>query len=81
MLKARGVIKGRPTYIIGLSWGNLDRFRDGPGDSYIRVPLEESGLSDDILVFSDRTEADLARFLEGGVDQTTEVVIDPRLKS
>jgi hypothetical protein len=80
MLKAKGVIKGRPTYIIGLSWGNLDKFRTAPGDSYIQIPAEESGLPVDILLFSDRTEADLVRMIEDGVGADTEVITSDRLK-
>jgi hypothetical protein len=80
MLKAKGIIQGRETYIIGLSWGNMDRFRAAPGDSYIRIPQEESGLSVDILIFSDRTEADMMKFVEDGIVSTTEVNISDRLK-
>lgn len=81
MMKARGVIKGRPTYIIGLSFGNLDRFRAEPGDTYINIPKEESGLSDDILLVSGRTEAEMAALIQSGIGPGTEVFIDPKLKS
>lgn len=81
MLKARGVINGRPTYVIGLSFGNLDKFRASPGDSYIRIPSEESGLPDDILLFAGKTEADLADLISAGIGGGTKVNISDKLKS
>ena len=81
MLKARGTVAGRDTYVIGLSWGNLDKFRAGPGDSFITIPASESGLPCDIMIFSDRTEADMAKMLEGGIDARTKVIITDRLKN
>lgn len=79
MLKARGTISGRDTYVIGLSWGNLDKFRAEPGDGYIRIPAGESGLPVDILIISDRTEADMAKSIN--IDKDTQVHISDRLKN
>lgn len=79
MLKAIADINGRRTYIIGLSWGNLDKFRAEPGDGYIRIPAGESGLPVDILIISDRTEADMAKLIN--IDKDTQVHISDRLKS
>jgi hypothetical protein len=81
MIKARGMINDRDTYIIGLSWGNLDRFRAEPGDTYIRIPARESGLAADIILFSDETEAKMAGLLEALIGPDTEVIVDPKLKS
>ena len=63
MLKARGKIGDVDVYFIGLSWGNLARFRAGSGDSFIRIPASESGLNADIMLFSAKTEAELAALL------------------
>ena len=51
MLKARATIGGKDTYLIGLSFGNLDKFRAGPGDSFIRIPATRPGTK---LIISDR---------------------------
>jgi hypothetical protein len=61
MIKATGKgMTGRDTLFIGLSHGNLDKFRDGPLDSYILIDGKEMGLSHDVMIFSGRTEAEMA---------------------
>ena len=48
----------------------------------ITIPASESGLPCDIMIFSDRTEADMAKMLEGyGIDARTKVIITDRLKN
>ena len=59
MLKAIGKLNGQSTVFIGLSYGNLDKFRDQPGDTYIKIQGEQLGIDHDILIFSGRTEDDL----------------------
>lgn len=63
MLKATGKLNGRDTLFIGLSFGNLKRFRAGPLDSFITIPAEEVGLSHDIVILSGQTEQDIQAFL------------------
>lgn len=64
MIKATGKgLTGRNTLFIGLSHGNLDKFRDGPLDSYILIDGKELGLSHDVMIFSGRTEADMSELL------------------
>ena len=67
MIKATGKgPNGRDTLFIGLSIGNLDKFRAGPLDSHIRIDGRELGLSHDVLIFSGRTEAEMADLLANG---------------
>jgi hypothetical protein len=70
---------GKGLFIIGLSFGNLDKFRAEPGDTYIRISGEEVGLPVDIMIISGETEAHIAESLPLGPD--TEVRISNRLKS
>lgn len=79
MMKATGTVNGRNTLFIGLSFGNLDKFRTEPGDTYIRISGKEMGLPMDVLIFSGKTEADLADMIPVGPD--TKVYISDRLKS
>jgi hypothetical protein len=72
---------GRTIMMIGLSFGNLDRFRKAPGDSFIRVNGKEMGLPLDVLIFSGETEAACAETMREAIGPETRVHIDPRLKS
>lgn len=72
---------GRDLLIIGLSFGNLDKFRAGPGDSYIRVEGAELGLPVDVMIFSAATEADLAALIKNLIGPKTKVTISDKLKS
>lgn len=81
MLKAKCTIAGRETFLIGLSYGNLDRFREQPLDTFIRIDAAEHGLPFDIMIMSGRTEAELVHFASGRIGPETKVKIDPRLKS
>jgi hypothetical protein len=80
MLKAKATIGGTATYLIGLSFGNLDKFRAEPGDTYIRIPATESGLPVDILLFSGKTEAHLMDLVKDGIGVDTKLIVSDRLK-
>ena len=72
---------GRSLLMIGLSFGNLDKFRAEPGDTFIRIDGREMGLPVDVLIFSGETEAHMAEIMKTSIGPATEVHIDPRLKS
>lgn len=73
MVKAKGTIGGKQVVILGLSFGNLDRFKAEPGDTFIRIRGEEIGIPHDILVISGETEKDIAEMLSAGFDEDTKV--------
>ena len=71
MIKAATVAKnGRTTLMIGLSFGNLDKFRTQPLDTFIPIDGTSLGLPIDILLFSGETEGDLERFLNMKIRET-----------
>jgi hypothetical protein len=73
---------GRTILMIGLSFGNLSKFLAEPGDTYIRIDGKDTGgLPVDVMIFSGRTEADLAQQMAGAIGPETKVHVDPRLKS
>lgn len=72
---------GKSLLIIGLSFGNLDRFRAEPGDTFIKISGREMGLPIDVLILSGETEAHLAETMKAGIGPDTKVHIDPKLKS
>ena len=67
--------------MVGLSFGNLDKFRAEPGDTFIRINGKAMGMPIDVLIFSGKTEADLQAMMAGGIGPGTKVHIDPKLKS
>jgi len=82
MIKAKGHQKdGRPTYFIGLSFGNLDRFRSMPGDTYIQIPMEESGLGADIVIFSGRTESEMTEQMAPALAPDATIRFNPMSKN
>jgi hypothetical protein len=82
MIKATGTgPDGRPLLVLGLSFGNLDRFRQQPLDTFIRIEGAEMGLSHDVMIISGRTEADMADLVSKALTPDAKVHIDPRLKS
>jgi hypothetical protein len=82
MIKATGKgPNGRDTLFIGLSFGNLDKFRAGPLDSHIRIDGRELGLSHDVMIFSGRTEAEMADLLANGFGPDTKVHVSDRSKN
>jgi hypothetical protein len=81
MIKARATINGRKTLILGLSFGNLDRFRAEPGDTYIKIDGREVDMPCDVLIISGETEAAITHTLSRGIGPHTEVIISDKLKS
>jgi hypothetical protein len=72
---------GRNLLMIGLSFGNLDKFRAEPGATFIKIDGKEMGLTFDVLIFSGETEAHLHAMVAGSIGPDTKLHIDPKLKS
>jgi hypothetical protein len=81
MLKAKGTLNGKETVFIGLSFGNLEKFRQGPLDSFIKIDGAEWGLPCDLLIFSGRNEAEMADMVAQGLTPDAKVIISDKLKS
>lgn len=82
MIKATGKgPTGRDTLFVGLSFGNLDKFRAAPLDSYILIKGAEVGMPFDVWIFAGRTEADMANMLAGGIGPDTKVHVSDRSKN
>lgn len=83
MIKATGYgpRDGKQTLFVGLTHGNLDRFRDAPMDSYILIKGEEVGVSHDVMIFSGRTEAEMTEMLSHAIGPETKVRIAGRSKN
>lgn len=71
---------GKKILVIGLSFGNLDRFRAEPGDTFIRIRGDDVGLPVDVMIFSGETEAHCTEVLAGGIGPDTKVHVSPRSK-
>jgi predicted alpha/beta-fold hydrolase len=80
MIKARGQHDGRETVFIGLSFGNLDRFRAEPGDTYILIKKEEMNLPFDLLIFSGETETQMSEQMMKNLTPGAKVHVSERLK-
>jgi hypothetical protein len=72
---------GRAILVIGLSFGNLDKFRAEPGETYIKIDGREMGMSSDVMIFSGATEADCAETIKGFVGPKTKTTVSGRLKN
>lgn len=81
MIRAVGTKGGRQVLFLGLSYGNLDRFRAGPGDSFIAIEGRELGLPIDVVLFSGETEAHCVELLEAGLGSGAKVQMDLRSKN
>ena len=82
MIKATATTPdGRKLLMIGLSFGNLDKFRAEPGDTFIRIDGKAMELPIDVLIFSGESEAHLQTMLGEAITAATIVHIDPKLKS
>lgn len=82
MIKATATLPdGRKLLVIGLSFGNLDKFRAEPGDTYIRIDGKEMKLPLDVLLFSGETEAHMQEAIAGAIGSDTVIHVSPRLKS
>jgi hypothetical protein len=72
---------GRKVLVIGLTFGNLDRFRAQPHDTNIRIDGKEIGLPVDVMIFSSESDAAAAHMMGEFIGPDTKVHIDPKLKS
>lgn len=72
---------GRDLLVLGLSFGNLQRFREQPRDTFIKIDGKELGLEVDVLIFSCETEAKGAEVIEEWISPATKVTVSPKLKS
>ena len=82
MIKATGKgPTGNDTLFIGLSFGNLARFRAEPLDTYITIDGASMDLPIDVMIFSGKTEADMADMMASGFGPNTKVFVSPRSKN
>jgi hypothetical protein len=81
MIKATGKWDGKDTLFLGLSFDNLDKFRDGPLDTFITISGKEMGLAFDVVIFSGRTEEEMAHMVAPSIGPGTTIVMDDRLKN
>lgn len=72
---------GRDILVLGLSFGNLQRFREQPRDTFIRIDGKELGLTVDVMIFSCETEAAGAELLKEWITTKTKVTTSNRLKN
>jgi hypothetical protein len=72
---------GRIMLMLGLSFRNLDKFRDEAGDTFIKINGKEMDLPIDVLLFSGETEAHLTDMMKHSIGPDTIVHVDPKLKS
>jgi hypothetical protein len=80
MIKATGKFKGRETLFVGLSFGNLDKFRAEPLDTFITIEGREVGLPFDVMIFSGETEAQMTDAMAGSFGPDTKIHVSPKLK-
>ena len=81
MIKATGHHNGRKTLFIGLSFGNLDKFKAGPMDTFILIAREEVGTDFDVLIFSGTTEEEMSGLLLSGLAPDATVRMSERKKN
>jgi len=72
---------GRTLMVIGLSFRNLEHFRDKPCDTFIKIDGQEMGLPLDVIIFSGQTEAHCAEAIGDMIGPDTKVHISPKLRS
>jgi hypothetical protein len=72
---------GRKLLLLGLSFANLDRFKQQPLDTFIRINGREMGLDFDVMLISGATEADMATVVSYALTPDAKVHVDDRLKS
>jgi hypothetical protein len=71
---------GRTKLYLGLSFANLDRLRAEPMDTFIKIAGADLDLPVDVVIFSGRTEAEMAALIAGGIGPDTRVTVDPKLR-
>jgi hypothetical protein len=59
--------------VLGLSFGNLKKFLEAPGDTYIKIKGEEINVDFDVLLFSGRTEAEMETMMKQFIGPNTKV--------
>jgi hypothetical protein len=72
---------GRAILVLGLSFGNLKKFRDEPRDTHIKIDGAAMGLPLDVMIFSAENDSALAAFMSEFIGPDTKLHIDPRLRS
>jgi hypothetical protein len=70
---------GRAVLMIGLSFGNLAKFKAEPLDTFIQIDGAAMGLPIDVMLFSGETENEMGRFFADKIGPDTKVHIDPKL--
>jgi len=67
--------------VIGLSFRNLEHFRDKPGDTFIKIDGKEMGLPLDVVIFSGETDAHCVDAISDMIGPDTRVHVSPRMRS
>jgi hypothetical protein len=74
MIKAIGkAADGRTLLTLGLSFGNLDRFRAEPLETYIRIDGKKLGIPIDVIIFSGETEEQMQGMMMQFVGPETKI--------
>ena len=81
MIKAMAKTKDGELLIIGLSFGNLTKFINEPGDTFIKIKGKEMGITTDIIIFSGQSEEKMQQAMAKLIGPDTIIHIDPKLKS
>lgn len=72
MLKAKVTAGNKKIVFIGLSFGNLAKFKEAPRDTFIRINGADMDMDHDILVFSGETEEVLETFFKDTLMKATD---------
>ena len=68
--------------VLGLSFGNLERFRAQPLDTFIPIQVADLGGPPlKVVILSGRTEAEMADAMKDLIGPETAVTVSDRLKS
>lgn len=65
---------GKKIFIIGLSFGDLNKFLAEPGDTFIRIDGNQVKLPVDILIYSGETEEKCVEYISDAIDKFTNIV-------
>jgi hypothetical protein len=65
---------GHRALFLGLSFGNLKKFRAQPCDTFIKIASDETGLGGDVILFSCRTEKEGVGMLQKMFDIPDEIL-------
>lgn len=72
---------GRTLIMLGLSFGNLQKFKEMPGDTFIKIDGKDLGVPVDIVIFSGETEMAMMESMKDMIGPETKVHIDKRSKN